>query len=358
MFDEHCDDRSPEPLRNVDRALLEEIAANSQRRIEDTGDECPITLGHTPSKGEREQPPIVGFARNFRVEQFGKINPRAAIVADFRFPKSMRDELRKYPRRSVEIWPKDKIIDPIALLGAETPRRDLGLMQYQRGQDVERVRYSMDGYDEDLSAGDTEMAFDMKEITDSVLAALMETPIFKKLSALLPEEAAEPEHADIANTLKEDEPPAPEKMSREVSPHEAVRYQREIGELSAKLEETMRVVAEQKAIAEKYAREKVEAQRRQSLNELKSQGYELDVDAAVAKYSKLADADFNGYIEDIRKYHRRAPVGVKLPYQRVEESGAPPAATLSQDEVDKIVRYSQVHKVSFEEAKAKYQAGR
>lgn len=359
VLDEHIDPASHKDLRVVDRGLLEEIAANSQRRIEDTGDECPIILGHTPEKAGEPSPPIVGFASNFRVEQFGRVNPRAAIVADFRFPKRLKEQLRQFPRRSVEVWPKDKIIDPIALLGSETPRRDLGLMRYSRGAG-ERVRYSMDA----PNKGEEDMSLDMAAVTQQVLAALMETPLFKKLEALIPQEEQEPEHAGLADALAGDDdaaaaappaakpalPPAgPEKMRRGTT-HEVVRYQREIADLAARVDAVEGENARLRQTAEKYARDKVTAERRQALTELKSAGYDLDVDAAVQRFSRMGDDAFNGYIEDVRKYHRRSPVGVKLPYNRIDESGAPQAESLTAEQVERAVKYSRTHNVSYDEA--------
>lgn len=119
-----------------DRNRLSEIAAHNQRRIDDTGDATPIVIGHTPRKAPdgktTEQVPVVGFAKNFRIGTIGKLKPRAAILVDKWFPKDKAEEIRKYPRRSIELWPSDGTIDPISILGGETPMRDLGLMHYSR----------------------------------------------------------------------------------------------------------------------------------------------------------------------------------------------------------------------------------
>ena len=127
--------------------LLEDIADNNNDRIEETGDYCPIVGWHTPSDNDpSKDPPIIGFAENFRVEKFGKKKPKWCIYATFKIRKEKHDYFRDHPRRSVEIWPEDKpenrYIDPIAVLGAETPRQDLGLVYSKSAAGEESYMYS------------------------------------------------------------------------------------------------------------------------------------------------------------------------------------------------------------------------
>lgn len=127
--------------------LLEAIADNNNDRIEETGDYCPIVGWHTPSDNDpSKDPPIIGFAENFRVEKFGKKQPKWCIYATFKIRKDKHGYFRDHPRRSVEIWPEDKpenrYIDPIAVLGAETPRQDLGLVYSKSAAGEESYMYS------------------------------------------------------------------------------------------------------------------------------------------------------------------------------------------------------------------------
>lgn len=146
VFDEHEDDEGVV----YDKKLLEKIASNNNSRIEDTGDYCPIVEWHTPEdKDPEKDPPIAGFAGPFTVKRFGKKKPRWAIYARFRIRRDKHDVFRNRPRRSVEIWPEDcpenRYIDPIALLGAETPRRDLGIITYSKSDRSgnRKLRYEM-----------------------------------------------------------------------------------------------------------------------------------------------------------------------------------------------------------------------
>jgi hypothetical protein len=149
VFDEHIGDDGVV----YDKRILACIAQNNNDRIEDTGDYTPISAGHTPDrdKPDAKQPEIIGFAGPYHVSVIGNKKPRHVIVADkWRIFKEYADDYRrgKYPRRSVELWPEerpeDRFFDPIAVLGAETPRRALGLVYSKtdrRGKHP--IRYEM-----------------------------------------------------------------------------------------------------------------------------------------------------------------------------------------------------------------------
>ena len=110
---------------------LQKIVDVNNARIQDTGDAIPIVLGHTKENAEEtEQPAIVGWAKKLRLMTIGKLNPRAAIVATFEIIKDCVETVKNYPRRSVELWENDMIIDPIALLGSTRPAKNLGLMTF------------------------------------------------------------------------------------------------------------------------------------------------------------------------------------------------------------------------------------
>lgn len=133
-----------------DSEAMDEIANESNLRIEDTGDYVPIVLRHNEDDKDSK---VVGYAGPFVVGEFGRLNPVACIYAEeFRIQKTDRDEVSRYPRLSVELWakkdaPNRGYFDPICLLGSETPHLDLGIQRYARKPaDAERFRvcYSMD----------------------------------------------------------------------------------------------------------------------------------------------------------------------------------------------------------------------
>ncbi len=124
----------------VDKAKLQKIAEENNLRARDSGDLCPIVAGwHTKDEDGRPRPPdklppLIGYAKNFRVGEFGPNNV-PCILADFFIEKGKEGELNKYPRRSPEFWGNQDIFDPIALLGATTPQLDLGMVFYSREAD-------------------------------------------------------------------------------------------------------------------------------------------------------------------------------------------------------------------------------
>lgn len=120
------------------RSELQMIVNRCNRRIRETGDYAAITLGHTPSPEEKERgvkmPDLVGFAGPFRLGIIGEpgARQRYAILADQHIFKDEVNRVKKHPRRSPELWLEDTyqemFLDPIALLGAEAPRLDMGIL--------------------------------------------------------------------------------------------------------------------------------------------------------------------------------------------------------------------------------------
>lgn len=118
----------------VDKEFLDRCIANGNRREAETGDLCPLVIGkvagaHHTVKGlcEAGQPEVVGFLRNWTGGLLGNTT-RYAAYADFWIKNEDVDRVKKYPRRSAEIWKGRAEIDPVSLLGATTPERDLGLL--------------------------------------------------------------------------------------------------------------------------------------------------------------------------------------------------------------------------------------
>jgi len=144
---------------HCDRQMLERIAANNNDRIRQSGDLTPITLGHTKDDApEEEQPKIVGYGGPFYVAPLWSTGRQALFVKQAKFMERYEDKIRDYPRRSVEIWFDDNpMVDPIALLGATTPERDLGLMRLEKsGQRVRCgvIRRAKNGGRKVIYAGD------------------------------------------------------------------------------------------------------------------------------------------------------------------------------------------------------------
>lgn len=133
-----------------DREALEKIVNACNDRIAETGDFAVLTAGHTPSKNElaagRKQPEVLGFVGPYRLGKIGNKNPKYAIFADEWHFADEAKRLQRLPRRSVELWmhdqPNARFFDPIAALGAETPRLDLGIRFALSPEGRRVVKYS------------------------------------------------------------------------------------------------------------------------------------------------------------------------------------------------------------------------
>lgn len=143
----------------LDKHALESICERLNDWIDDSEDYRPIHIRHTPDDDALPQPAVIGYAGPFEVKKFGAKKPRWAIFAkEWAIERGAVGEAAKHPRRSVELaldretgFPSH--INSIALLGAEAPRRMLGLKFSDKdGHDVERYAMPMGG-DEKSSGG-------------------------------------------------------------------------------------------------------------------------------------------------------------------------------------------------------------
>jgi hypothetical protein len=161
VFDAHEERDGGRLVRRFTKASLERIAANCNRR-ERAGTLCPITIGHTDpdDPNEKNQPEHVGYARRFRVAYSRQLG-RHVILADFYLKKSKAGEAMTYPRVSVELWPSDQFLDPIALL-RRTPQRDLGQWHYGKGPPAAASAWS---YSRSTRAGRFVLRYSMSQHT-------------------------------------------------------------------------------------------------------------------------------------------------------------------------------------------------
>ena len=134
-FAEHSTTDSEGKQQQYDRQALELIAEKCNQRILDTDDYAVLSGGHTPDRDEvvkgAKMPEVLGFVGNFRVGEMGRKNKKFAIYCDEYIYRDRTKDVQRLPRRSVELWQaedmKDRFFDPVAALGAETPRLDLGV---------------------------------------------------------------------------------------------------------------------------------------------------------------------------------------------------------------------------------------
>lgn len=209
------------------RDELEALAKRSNRRIDETGDFAPVVVGHTSPDPAAPDPPKIGWAGPFRLGWLTKDHNKYAVLADFRIEKDKVPLLSKYPRRSAELWAEDRYedmyLDPISLLGADTPWSDMGVL-YSKNDDATREKiyysiapqapgpygtglpqpvkitndttksgdkekYSME--EDDFSADSAHLSQDQKRIAQTIISAIFESPEFDYLRKLMGKEVAD-----------------------------------------------------------------------------------------------------------------------------------------------------------------------
>lgn len=365
---------------DINEQKLQDIADRNNRRIHNTGDEIPLIIGHTKDGAdEKDQPEVVGYAYNLRVRDFMNTGKKA-IAATFKYHKASADLAKKFPRRSVELWTRDWKLDPIALLGATTPERDLGLVRFKRKGPRKYSRL--------LPMTGTQ---DTNEIVAGVVAALQQSDVWQFVQSqmranqgmemgiddsllpaneeddsLLPEEemgleeevpmeegeeGLEEEVPEEETTGVEGEDPdaveeepeekEPVRMNRQDEDDVKVRLSRvekENGDLVAKLSAAEVAVQEIKL---KYQR----AQRDAELMGLENEGYLFDRKEELDHVSNLSEEAYASHINIIKKRYQRAPVGgatfnpAKDAVKEVKGRGKEDMAAIAKLALDKGISY-------------------
>lgn len=371
-------------IRRFDKARLQAIADKCNGRQESTGDLAPFGPGHTipnqydakgimvrPAK-EEDQPPIWGYLADYRVGPFGPERKTGLLINLYAKAEHAEKVKKEFPRRSIELYPKDNTIDWLAVL-RRSPQRDLGLLAYSKsahaagvtrwcpweqetrvyavGQKAMAACYSADGK---LRYSMENSIMSDEKIDDPTLQPNADVPADDSLS---PEEARTAERfmkhyqnkhpmlqymckygADGGMQMPSPTnmaPPAPmtplpdaaagappigappggpsdEKKDKERMSKEsdAIRYSR----LEA---EVKQLRAERDTETQRYQR----AQCERDVIQLEGEGYELDRADEVAELLSRTPEQRKTYIARLKKRYQRAPVGGD--FIRVDEPEGP-----------------------------------
>jgi hypothetical protein len=120
----HFTDRKTGQEVKLDRARLDRIAEFRNRMAVGRQSVAHFCLGHTKDDApEWEQPPVVGLATRWRVGSYADGTPNLEAYA-WEKP-GQAGVFEQYPQRSAELWLDPDDVNPVALLGATTPRRNL-----------------------------------------------------------------------------------------------------------------------------------------------------------------------------------------------------------------------------------------
>jgi hypothetical protein len=381
VLDQHTlRSESGEKILDVTPQMLEKIAANQNRRTNDTGDATPLVIGHTrDGDDEQSQPEVVGYATGWKVKKFFKTG-KLGLAATFHIFKRSVDKVRKYPRRSVELWVNTLTIDPISLLGATTPQRDLGLLKLSKDGSGSKIVASMD------DSGELTVDENTQQIVDAVLEAIKSTDVWQFMENQMKEQGAEAESAGGAgdeSPLGGGAPPGGEfDPSGEAGMLDALGGA-DAGGVPGMDDEAMQMSAAgapaggntfapgmggeeegpkkfSKISFQRMARENQEmkstlnglvlryrrAEREKALMALEHEGYMLDKAEEIALCETLDDQQFNAHLQRVRLRYQKAPVG-QLPYL---EHSAQVNRGRSPNDVRSVVDTAIQMGISYEEA--------
>lgn len=372
IFAEHeTTTKSGRPLR-FGPAELKAVADCCNRKIRATGDYAAIAIGHTSDTPGPRDPEVIGFAGPFRLGVLP--DGRHAILADFHVFREDFPRLKKYPRRSPELWVEDAYedmsLDPICLLGAEAPRLDLGMLYSalrHDGREIERYsacfagplsvsprgdgqagkrKYGTTSTDQppQLDEEKPVMALDEQDIRQLV-AALDQLDwvqwVRQKMQA---ETAPGGEGLEPASPSPSDMPPggapagepAPEPGAsappppREGEPERSAARPRQgidgmrYARMEAQLARAERQAAEALEMARTEQGKRIDVERYQRLTLLReSHAFDLDEEFETVKYGKASDEEFERHCQRIQKNYTKIPIGQSLPIPE----GTPPADT-------------------------------
>lgn len=371
ILDEHdlVDDKG-KVVMNIDAKKLYQIAENNNRRVRDTGDATPIVIGHTKDNAsEDRQPEIVGWAEKFTVKDFFKTG-RKAIFVKAKFHADKINKVKNYPRRSVELWLRKNLVDPISLLGATTPERDLGVLKFS--SDGEK-KYVVDAPEDE--SGEKEPSkkepADKKpptfkkekkpmgndDIVQEVMAAIQETDVWKFMEAQMMEQDNQDLDGDDDLPMDEGDVPAdpaamgggdPQSYSPSAAsgmntfpPDKALMKAK--GEL-AKLQSQYKTASHQNT---ELLRRLRRAERRSDLIQLEAEGYRFDLEEELDDMEDLSEEKYQRALDKVRRYQKAPVNGERFTHSETTRSTH---GGMTKDQAVKVAEYATAHNLTFEAA--------
>lgn len=317
-----------------DAEALNNIVNNNNRRIADTGDLTPLVIGHSPDNVLEREKEVVGWAENFHLGDWGQVEPRKCVFADLKFTRDGWDRAKNFPRRSAEVWDSGTEhinIDPIALLSASTPYRDLGLLF---SKNVNRNNI----YDQPPTGDVMEKDELMKLFSECLKNSDMGKWCAKKMEA----EGAEDKPKDMEEEDKDDKPKendAEEKEDKEGAEEDKEKVKNERDQMRRKF---ARLEDENKALFARLAeveRKERLAVRKSELIGLEGEGFNFDINEELDNVVDLAPAAYEKHVSNIRKNYARVPVGVRIPVRDVPASGLNLKVNFTQEDTAKAAEF-------------------
>ncbi len=392
----------------VDADRLDLLCRNSNERAA-RGEFGLMLLGHTTDGGaEKDQPPVVGYMRNYRM---GEHAGAPCALADLHYDKADAARLMKnYPRRSVEAYysdtrPEQNYLDSVALL-VRPSARDLGFVTYSKEKERAKERYALDldpdaGPDPAVAGGAFVTRDDLARAFEQLLAKVQ--PPAPDPAPVVPAPAPEPIPAP---SPPEPAPmPVPDNTSALAAINAAVAALQSVATALAPVADEPAAVAEedkpvevpaadepaaadadlarmgkgQDAALQRYKKEadakatalqqeiavlkryNLRIERKADLEGLRNEGFVFaDFDAELAEVVEMAAEKYAKYPDKVRANYRQTAVGDPL----IATDAAPPARkpadpdALTPADYPKIASVMEQYKLDYPTALERYKSDR
>jgi hypothetical protein len=357
QYEENAD--KYEVILAVDKDRLQKIADTMNRRIASTNDFAAITIGHTQAGvPEIRQPPVVGHAKNFSIKPIRETHNQTvyALVCDFYILKEYEDVLLRYPRKSVEYNIEENLVDPIALLGASTPARQVGWIAFGNNNVPTVMRYS-------AMSSDATSSVNYQDLVEELSKIKNELQEYKDKCLRLEEEYKR--HAEVLKKYEEEVEAYMKKYSSDTSTDSGDGSEAQGTTMNAAMpgptnvmvptyEEYQKLQNELNTIKQQYTM----LQRKMILEELKSKhGIELSVEEELEFTKDMSDEKFQKYVDHaIKRHYSKRPIAPEnTPFvQYATSNSVNQEVDDSKIEVqDQIAKYALRNNISYMEARAK-----
>lgn len=420
-FKEHVAHNADGSQSHYSRDELAAMTRNMNRRVSDTGNYGSLIEGHTSDDPDAPQPAVLGHRGPYYLGQIGNDQPRWAIFSVEHHKREYAPRLAARPTRSAEVWRspriEDRILDPVAALGAETPRLDLGMVRYQRtgtveinGQQIERYaaacmpgaasvavptdKYAEEGPDMALSPED------VQGIAGKCAEAIMDTPEWQFIQSIMQSGGGDADDSagevaddatgmdgpdamagdagagagdelqSVEDTTDEYAAPSPEPVA-DAAPSPDQSPDQSPAAVAAPAPDTGGPVddrvaaleAEVAALKAKLTGSQAEKYRREALAGLRAKGYQIDVDSQMEIVAEMSGEGFEKYARSLQT------TAVRIPLADSPDVHDPPseptkreASIGSEPEMERYAKTAQSHaiksRIPFAEALELAKAGK
>lgn len=342
VFEEHSAEL------NYDLPTLQKIVAiNNERYLTEP---AVVIIGHQDDSNDEK--PAIGFMDRLTLGVRNGVN---TLFGRFKIYKDKLEELKTYPKRSVEIVLATLVIDAVALLGGNTPALELGVL-YKKSKTKVLHKASKQGAPMAVS----------EELQQQILEVLAQTDMYAWVKAQMDAQQEEVQDEEASNDeekqefseeeQKEDEPQTAEDASDEKPEDEPEEDKPEQSKDEPKEDDQPK--DEDKEGKQKYSKLEKEhsdlkalykkAQREKKLMVLAGEGHCFDIDEELNDTLELNDTAFDKHLSRLQRVSKKAPIKQNFKVARISTGGTvaqPSAADLAQ-----VSARAHKDKISFQEA--------